>query len=126
MRLRIITPDETLYEGDVTSINVKSKTDSFSILANHTPLVARLHVPTLKITDINGHVQFAILNSGTLKVLANTTIITAAYGAVAQSLEEGTARMKEIQSTIKNPDPEDDTIANLERELVRRVKEATI
>ena len=123
MNLKIITPNETLYEGDIKSISVKSRTESFSILRNHAPLLATLRKPILKITDENGQIEFILLNSGTLKVLENVAIITADYGAVGETAEKGMALIKEIETTIKMPEPKDDPIANLERELVRHVKE---
>jgi len=123
MKLKIITPSVVLYEGIVKSINVKSKTDSFTILRNHAPLLATLRNPTLKITDEVDQTKFVILNTGTLKVLANVAIITADYGAIGKTAEESMALIEEIETTIQTPEPKDDTIANLERELMRHVKE---
>lgn len=42
MKLTIITPDEPVFEGEVTSVTVPGSAGSFEILENHAPIVSTL------------------------------------------------------------------------------------
>lgn len=42
MYLEIISPETTLFQGDITSISLPGTSGSFQILENHAPIVATL------------------------------------------------------------------------------------
>ena len=49
MYLEIITPDEILFEGKISSITVPGKSGSFQILENHAPIVSSLNTGTVSV-----------------------------------------------------------------------------
>ena len=88
MYLEIISPEATIYSGEVLSISVPGETGSFQMLSNHAPIVSNLKKGSviiegdLKIKEEfkksfiskNGKMFFEI-NSGTIEMNNNTIII---------------------------------------------------
>ena len=52
MYLEIITPDEILFEGKISSITVPGKSGSFQILKNHAPIVSSLKTGTVLVLSL--------------------------------------------------------------------------
>lgn len=49
MYLEIVSPEATLFQGEVTSVSVPGVQGSFQVLNNHAPIVSSLSVGTAKI-----------------------------------------------------------------------------
>lgn len=56
MKLEVLTPERTIYTGDVEGIQLPGLDGSFELLNNHAPLVAALGKGNMKII-INSHTQ---------------------------------------------------------------------
>ena len=54
MKLRIITPSELLFEGEVESVTLPGRAGSFSVLNNHAPIISSLDKGTVACKDANG------------------------------------------------------------------------
>ncbi len=54
MKVEIISPSDTLFEGEATSVTVPSKMGAFTLLEHHAPIVAILEAGTVSLTDANG------------------------------------------------------------------------
>ena len=54
MIVEIISPSDTLYNGEATSVTVPSKMGSFTLLEHHAPIVAILEAGKVSLTDANG------------------------------------------------------------------------
>ena len=54
MKVEIISPSDTLYNGDATSVTVPSKMGPFTLLEHHAPIVAILEAGKVSLTDANG------------------------------------------------------------------------
>ena len=39
MKFKMLTPDSTLFEGNIKSINIAERVGSFSVLNGHAPLI---------------------------------------------------------------------------------------
>jgi F-type H+-transporting ATPase subunit epsilon len=48
-KLKILTPDEKLFEGEVLSFVVPTQSGEITVLANHTPLVTNISIGEIKI-----------------------------------------------------------------------------
>lgn len=48
-RLKILTPDEKLFEGSVLSVVIPTHTGEITILKNHTPLITLISIGELKL-----------------------------------------------------------------------------
>lgn len=54
MKVEIISPSDTLYNGEATSVTVPSKKGPFTLLEHHAPIVAILEAGKVSLTDANG------------------------------------------------------------------------
>ncbi len=91
MYLEIVSPEATLFSGEVTSISVPGVNGEFEMLNNHAPIVSLLKEGTVKISgniELDETVQdkFAKgdknttllkINSGTLEMKDNKVIVLA-------------------------------------------------
>ena len=125
MRLKIITPDDTLFEGNITSLNIAERTGGFTILKGHAPLISVVKDFVSTIKTEAGDLTYIACGSGTVKVLDDEIALIIDYGALGSSKEDAKANFEHLREAIaKNNDSVgDDTIANLEIELLRRMKE---
>ena len=61
MKIEIITPEKSLYDGEATSVTVPSLQGPFTMLEHHAPIVAILEQGKVMIIDNNNeHHEFAI------------------------------------------------------------------
>ena len=61
MKVEIISPSATLFEGEATSVTVPSKLGPFTLLEHHAAIVAILEAGKVSLTDDKGQRQeFAI------------------------------------------------------------------
>ncbi|GGC82778.1 hypothetical protein GCM10011508_07620 [Flavobacterium lutivivi] len=92
MILEIVSPEATLFKGEVTSVTLPGVDGSFQILNNHAPIVSILKNGEVKITasrfDFNDNVEAKFnrindqnytlsINSGTIEMKDNKVIVLA-------------------------------------------------
>jgi len=125
MILKIKTPDAILFDEETTHIKITEKTGGFSILNGHAPLITIVKNFVTTITTKAGDLTFIGANFGTLKILDNEISIFIDYGVIATSKEEAKEKLTQKRQQLINHtgDPGDETIAHLELELLRRMKE---
>ena len=125
MKLTVLTPDATLLETEVENININAVDESFTILKRHAPLISVVKdfVATIKTEQSN--LKYIAANAGTLNVLHDAVTIFIDYGVVGISKEDAreklNARRKEL--IAESDEVDDDVIARMELELIRRMGE---
>ena len=77
MRIEIITPDKTIFEGDVNLVQLPGIDGLFEILNNHAPLISVLKKGKIKVSDKKKKTQFFEINGGIVEVLKNKVLILA-------------------------------------------------
>ncbi|MEO0046401.1 MAG: synthase epsilon chain [Bacteroidota bacterium] len=92
MILEIVSPEATLFKGEVTSVYLPGVDGSFQILNNHAPIVSILKQGTVKITadsfklgkevaeqfaKVNDQNYTLEINSGTIEMKDNKVIVLA-------------------------------------------------
>lgn len=77
MHLEIITPDKTVYEGEVEYVQLPGSEGSFGILKNHAPIIASLGKGELNFTDSKSQKQSMNINGGVVEVLNNKISVLA-------------------------------------------------
>jgi F-type H+-transporting ATPase subunit epsilon len=77
MNLEIITPDKSVYTGEVSLVQLPGIDGSFEVLDNHAPLISVLKKGKIKIKDSSGQEQFFEVNGGVIEVLKNKVLILA-------------------------------------------------
>ena len=76
MNLEIITPDNTIYEGEADLVQLPGIDGSFEILNNHAPLISALSKGKIKVKK-EGKDTFYDINGGVIEVLENKVLILA-------------------------------------------------
>ena len=54
MHLEIVSPEATLYRGEVSAVTVPGANGEFQMLENHAPIISLLQAGTLKVVGENG------------------------------------------------------------------------
>ncbi len=76
MKLEILTPDKTIYEGDVTSVTVPGTMGSFEVLKDHAPIISTLEDGKVIVRANTGGETF-IIKGGVVEVLDNKIMVLA-------------------------------------------------
>jgi F-type H+-transporting ATPase subunit epsilon len=77
MRLEIITPEQTLFTGEVSLVQLPGIDGSFEILNNHAPLISALAAGKIKIQDAAKQLQYFDIKGGVVEVLNNKVLVLA-------------------------------------------------
>jgi F-type H+-transporting ATPase subunit epsilon len=77
MKLEIITPEQTLFTGEVSLVQLPGIDGSFEILNNHAPLISVLAAGKVKIEDSHKQTQFFEIRGGVVEVLHNKVLVLA-------------------------------------------------
>jgi len=77
MHLEIITPDEKIFDGKVSLIQVPGSKGRFEILQYHAPIISTLEKGKIKIEESIGSPQYIEIQGGVIEVQRNKAIILA-------------------------------------------------
>jgi len=76
MHLTIQTPDQSIYEGTITSVTVPGTSGSFQIFKDHAPIISTLEDGVVVVQDQNGEKSLTI-KGGVVEVLNNEITLLA-------------------------------------------------
>ena len=62
-RLDIVTPERTLFSGEVLHLRIPGTEGSFGVLTGHVPMLSSMQVGELRFTQ-EGHGEFQVATSG--------------------------------------------------------------
>ncbi len=71
MKVFILTPQKTLYEGEAKTIKLPGVTGQFEILDRHAPIVSALSKGIVSLTDLQGQKQNFKISKGFVEVMKN-------------------------------------------------------
>ena len=77
MKIEILTPDQTIFTGEATLVQLPGIDGSFEILKNHAPLISALGSGRIKVQDQNKKNQFFEIKGGVVEVLKNKILVLA-------------------------------------------------
>lgn len=110
-KLEIITPDGTLYDGEVISVVCRTKSGDVCILAGHADYLTTIDYGSVKIKTADGE-RFASVMGGFLSVSGGNVRIIATTAEFAENIDVKRAqRAKErAEEIIKNKESENELI----------------
>lgn len=73
--LKVITPDEVVYDGQIRMVTIKTVSGYRGILPNHAPLVSMLGIGQMRIHDQNGKITEYNISNGLLIVQSKSVKI---------------------------------------------------
>jgi F-type H+-transporting ATPase subunit epsilon len=71
MTISVLSPEKTIFSGEITSVKVPGSTGQFEVLQNHAPIVAALTEGSVRIRQSNGEVLTFNIRKGFIEVLYN-------------------------------------------------------
>ena len=74
LKLSIISPDETLFEGEVEAVFLPGTKGAFEILPDHAPIISSLTSGNVRYRQ-NGEETSVAISSGFMKCLKNTVSV---------------------------------------------------
>lgn len=77
MQLDIITPEKSLFSGEVTLVKLPGAEGSFELLENHAPIVAALGEGDVKVIDAENNKSYFPLKGGIAECSNNKVIVLA-------------------------------------------------
>ena len=124
LTLNIITPDQTVFEGDIVSVSLPTPDGEITILEHHIPLVSIVTPGSVLVRTASGEQLFAVsrgvveIDGKHVRVLADTA--DRAEDLQEEAIEQAKARAQELLSE-KRHDAEGfaEATAMLERELAK-------
>jgi F-type H+-transporting ATPase subunit epsilon len=75
MYLKVISPNDFLYEGNVVLVQFPGTMGSFEVLNNHAPLIARIEKGKIKIIDEGRNKFFLEVTPGIVEVKDNQIVV---------------------------------------------------
>ncbi len=88
---KLLTPDKTLFEGEVTSLTANIEDGGIEILANFQPSVCYLTAGKCKVTLPSGEELIFVSMDGILDVRANKAILTSSLLEWEENIEDALA-----------------------------------
>ena len=76
-KLSILTPEKTVFEGDVQYVQAPGTEGYFGVLAHHAAMVTALASGTLMARDLSGHEQRWTVSGGFFEVSKNRATVLA-------------------------------------------------
>ena len=76
MKLTIVTPEKTIYDGEATSVAVPGTKGAFEVLDNHAPIISSLQSGIITVKTADGVQEFTV-RSGFIEVARNSVSICA-------------------------------------------------
>lgn len=71
MKIEIVTPDSTIYEGEVSLAQFPGLDGSFEVMNNHAPMIAALKKGKIKVIEATKNTLFFDVNGGVVEILKN-------------------------------------------------------
>lgn len=76
MKLTIVTPEKTIYDGEAVSVAVPGTKGAFEVLDNHAPIISSLQGGIITVKTADGVQEFTV-RSGFIEVARNSVSICA-------------------------------------------------
>ncbi len=74
MQLEIITPEDTLFQGEIQGAKFPGLDGSFEILKGHAPMISRIEAGQIRVTTAKEETQYYTVEDGFVEVRDNNVI----------------------------------------------------
>ena len=91
MQANVVTPDGSVFSGDVEMVSVKTPDGGLGILPGHLPLVSPLAIGPVRLKQ-NGNIQPVAVNGGFIEVRSDEVNILAESAELPSDIDINRAR----------------------------------
>lgn len=75
LHLNIVSPEKSLFDGEVKIVTLPGTLGSFSILPNHAPIVSSLQAGTVSYTTLDGQEHTLKIQGGFIELSDGTVTV---------------------------------------------------
>lgn len=75
LHLNIVSPEKSLFDGEVKIVTLPGTLGSFSILPNHAPIVSSLQAGTVSYTTLDGQEHTLKIQGGFIELSEGTVTV---------------------------------------------------
>jgi F-type H+-transporting ATPase subunit epsilon len=75
VKLEILTPEKSLFEGKINLLNVPGSKGSFTVLRNHAPIISTLEKGQIRIITDTNKTELIDILGGIIEVKKNSIIV---------------------------------------------------
>jgi F-type H+-transporting ATPase subunit epsilon len=84
MNISVLTPDRSVFTGEISSVKVPGTKGSFEVLKNHAPIVSSLAAGEVRLILSSGERMTFTISAGFIEVLNNqVSLLVQGYSAKA-------------------------------------------
>ncbi|MDE5414703.1 MAG: F0F1 ATP synthase subunit epsilon [Bacillaceae bacterium] len=91
MTVSVVTPDGTVYEGEVEMVSARAQSGELGILPRHIPLVAPLDIGAVRLKN-GSNVQLVAVSGGFIEVRPDKVTILAEAAELPSDIDVARAR----------------------------------
>ena len=121
LQLAIVTPERSIYSGNVETVKIPGTEGSFGVLPRHAPLLAAVAVGTIAFVEAGGRSQRAATSGGFAEVNGESVTVLAETAELAGQIDVARARaaLQGARDRVNRADDEDVDRARAEAALSR-------
>src|SRR5436190_10209089 len=118
---QVLTPEGTVYDGEVEQVSTRTGVGEVGILAHHAPMLARLVPAELRLHVSDGETIRYAQGDGWLEVFANRARVLIAEAIPPDDLDAGALkeRLSEAERRIDESEEDSEARQQAERDKLR-------
>jgi len=126
LKLEIVTPDATVYSGDVDMVTLPAVEGQVGIYPRHVPLLTRI-VPGEIIVRKNGDEQFLAVGEGVVEVTGDRVAIVTDMAVAVKDIDEARAEEARQRAAARLRDKiSDEEVATVNASLARSLAQLRV
>jgi F-type H+-transporting ATPase subunit epsilon len=121
LEAQVLTPEGSVFEGELQMVSTRTATGEVGILANHIPMVARLLPAELRLHRSDSDVETYAQGEGWLEVFANRVrvLVSEARSRDELDVSELKQRLDDAEQSLKEAEEGSAAAEQAERERAR-------
>jgi F-type H+-transporting ATPase subunit epsilon len=122
--VKVLTPEGAVFDGEVEQLSTRTAVGEIGILANHVPVLARLHPTELRLHMPDGETKRWAQAEGWLQVFANHATVLVGEAVPPNQLDAGELRARVEDAEQRLSESEEGSGAYKQAERDKRRAEA--
>jgi F-type H+-transporting ATPase subunit epsilon len=116
MKLKIITPAKTVFEGEVNEVYLPGVNGEFGVLPDHAEMISTLGTGICRFTKVTGDAEKLIVSQGACHIANNEVRVVTHFAEYRQDVDPAAARTRivEMDQRLVSADLSDEARAELE------------
>jgi len=126
MKLRIVTPESTLYEDDVDMVTLQGVDGQMGLLPQHIRMMTQM-VPGEQVVSKGGRDQFLAVGEGLVEVSSDRVDILTDMAVTAENIDEAKAEEARLRAEARLREKlSDEEVASVNASLARSLAQLNV